>query len=192
MTGIQTHTQVRSSHGIQNILQLLKAAAHLAALACHGFQQHRHRVVRGHGLFQGLRYVADSGLQSLPHMAAGMEIVEIPRQGGHPPQIILQNPGGKGPCLRVGGAQIHGIRPVGDQGSKTVLAQHPHSLFRVGGIFLPGLTAPGIPGEKREGVRPNGQRRLHHRRIPVGSGQVASIIPHVDLSFSCPLQKPEC
>ena len=135
------------------------------------------------GVFQGGGNVVDSRLGSLPHMASGVEIVEISGKRRHAPQIILQNSRGKGSGVRVGGAEIHGIRPVGDQFAKVVFFQHGGGFCRVRRILRLGLAAPGIPGKKREGIRSDGQRGLHHRRVPAGCGKMTAKITQNGPSF---------
>ena len=52
VAGIETHAHIGASHGIDDRFQFFKTSAHLAALACHGFQQHRHRVIMAQRVFQ--------------------------------------------------------------------------------------------------------------------------------------------
>ena len=183
VTGVQTHAHVFASHGVQNVPEFLKPSADLAALPRHGFQQHRHRIVVAQGVFQGGGNVIDSRLRPLPHVTAGVEIVEISGKRRHSPQVVLQNPRGKGSGVRIGGAEIHGIRPVGDQFAKVIFFQHGGRFCRVRRVLRLGLAAPGIPGKKREGIRPDGQRGLHHRRVPAGCGKMTAKITQNNHSF---------
>ena len=112
--------------------------------------------------------------QALTHMAAGMEIVEISGQSRHPAQIVRQHISGKGPGLRIGGAQVHGVGTVGHQGTKIVFFQHSHCFGCIGRIFLFGAASPRIAGEEGKGIGPDGQGGFHHGGISLGGRQMAS------------------
>ena len=116
-------------------------------------------------------------------MAAGVEIVEIPGQRRHPPQVVLQYLRRKSAGFGVGGAKIHGVGPVGHQFSKALGFQHGHRLFRIGSVLLLRLAAPGIPGKEGKGISPDGQGGFHHGGIAAAGGQVTSKITHHLHSF---------
>ena len=107
-------------------------------------------------------------------MAAGVEIVEIPGQSCHTPQIILQHLRRKGPGIRVSGTQVHGIGTMGHQFSKVMIFQHGNGFRTVRRVLFLCLTAPGIPGKEGEGIGANGQGRFHHCRIACCGRQMAS------------------
>ena len=135
------------------------------------------------GFFQGGGNVVNSRFRPLPHMAAGVEIVEVAGQRRHPAQIVLQHLRRKRAGFGIGGAQVHGVGPVGHQLSEVFTLQHLHSFRRVGGILFFRLAAPGIPGEEGEGIGPNGHGRLHHSHIPAAGRQMTSKITHGLHSF---------
>ena len=168
MTGIQTNTHIVAANSIDNGFQFFKFPTNLAALSCHGFQQDCHRIVMAQSLFQGIGNILDACFCALTHMAAGMEIVEISRKCGHAAQIIFQNFCGKGPCLGIGSAKIHGIGPVGHQFSEFMRFQHCHSFCGISRILFLCLAAPGIAGKEGKGIGPNGESRFHHSGIAAG------------------------
>ena len=91
MTGIQTDTHIVTANRIDDGFQLFKSAADFTALACHGFQQDFHGIVMAQCVFQSIGNVTDTGLRSLSHVTAGMEIVEVSGQRCHAPQVIFQH-----------------------------------------------------------------------------------------------------
>ena len=183
MTGVQTDAHIAAAHRIHDGLQFFKSAANFTALAGHGFQQHRHGIVVAQCPLQCFSNVADPGIHALTHMAAGMEIIEIPGQSRHPAQIILQHLCRKGPGFRVRSTQIHSIGTVGHQRTEPVLFQQLHCLCRISSIFRLCLASPGIAGKERKGIGPNGQGRFHHCRVSLGRGQVTAKITQIHHSF---------
>ena len=117
-------------------------------------------------------------------MAAGVEIVEIPGQSRHPPQIVRQHFGGKGSGLAVGGAQVHGIGTVSHQLSEASFQKHFSRSGGIGRILRLCPAASGIPGEKGKGIGPDGAGGFHHFHISPGGRQMTSQIQQVHPSFS--------
>ena len=111
---------------------------------------------------QRLRDLGNTRLHTLPGVAAGMEVVHVPRQVLHPLQVVRKRHAGKLPGVLILGAGIDGIRRVGHQRAEAVFRrqrQKRRHIRRVDGL---GLAAPGIAGEKLKGVGPDGQRHPAH------------------------------
>ena len=163
MAGVQTHPQlIRQCHPVDDLPQLLEPAAHLTALAGHGLQQHRGVDIRRQDGVQRLRDLGNTRLHTLPGVAAGMEVVHVPRQVLHPLQVVRKRHAGKLPGVLILGAGIDCIRRVGHQRAEFVFRrqrQKRRHIRRVDGL---GLAAPGIAGEKLKRVGPDGQGRPAH------------------------------
>ena len=118
--------------------------------------------------------LADANLRALPGVAAGVEVVIIPRQILHPQQIIRHSHPGKFPGVLILGAGIDGVGGVGHQRAEVMLPQQLHkrlSVRRVNGL---GPAAPGIAREKLKGVCADGQRGLSHGKKTAGGGEMAA------------------
>ena len=171
MAGIQAYAHVIGKrHPVQDGPQLLKAAAHLAALARHGFQQHcGTHVLPQDGVEHGGDHF-DARVNALAHMAAGVEVVQVAGEILHAAQVVLHGAGGKVADGRVGGAAVEGVGRVGQN--------HPDAVFggkgMIGGhvlfIHRLGRAAPGIAGEELKGVGPDGHSLPSHMQIALGGG----------------------
>ena len=76
VAGVQADAHLAGElHPVQNGPQLLKTAAYFAALACHGLQQNGGGLIGPQDGVESVGNESDAGLASLPHMAAGMEVV---------------------------------------------------------------------------------------------------------------------
>ena len=174
MAGIQAYAQIITAHSIDDVTKLLKAAADLAALACHGLQEHGHRITMGQRLLQGLSDIADPCLGTLPHMAAGMEIIKLSRERRHPAKVIAKELPGKCPGFRVPGTKIHRIGSMGHNWAKPMFPQQLTGQRFIFWVFFSRSAAPGIAGEESEGIGTDGKGRFDHRHIAAGGRQVAS------------------
>ena len=152
MAGVQADAQPGAVHCVQDGPELFEPAAYLAALSGHGLQQNLHGVVRLQSLPQRCRDLGNSGLCPLAHMAAGMEIIEVPRQRRHPAQIVRQDLRRKGPGLLLGRAQVHGVGPMSNQRAEGVGFQHFQGSGRILGVFRLGAAASGVPGKEGKGI----------------------------------------
>ena len=184
MAGIHANAHVVTAHGVDDGLQFLETSAHLAALARHSLQKHRHGVTRFKSLSQSLSNVVDARIHSLTNMTAGMEIVVLTGQSGHAAQIIRQHIGGKGTGFGILGTQVHGISAMSHQRAELLLFESGHRFGGVHGIFLLCLGAPGISCKERKGIGPDGFGGLHHGQITCGSGQMTSDIIHNNTSMA--------
>lgn len=88
----QADVQHGTLHRVQQQSQLGEAAAQLAALTGHGFQQNGDLGLLRHGRFQRLGNLPGGNLHALAHMAARMEIVVSAGNRRHPLQIVGQAP----------------------------------------------------------------------------------------------------
>ena len=178
MAGIQANAQRSFSHRIHNGLQFLKPATDLAAFSGHGLQQHSDLAILCQCLLQGGRNTFHTGIHTLSHMAARVEIIEIPRQGIHPSQIIAQNLCRKSPGIRVCCAQIHGVCAVSNQRAKAFFLKHSSGPGRICRVNVFCLTAPGIAGKKGKGIRSKGQGRFNRGTVTAGGRKMTSEIRH--------------
>lgn len=91
VAGVEAHPQLLPKrHPVEDLPQLLKPASDLRALAGHGLQQHCGVDFRCQDGVEGVGDQGDAGFGALTGVAAGMEVVEVPRQQLHPPQIVGQ------------------------------------------------------------------------------------------------------
>ena len=111
-------------------------------------------------------------------MAAGVEIVILPRKRCHAAQIVTEHTAGKRPCVIIFGTKIHGIGAMGNQRAKSAPAQQLHGSSRVRGILRLCFAASGVSGKERKGVGTDGLGSAHHILKAVGCGQVASDVIH--------------
>lgn len=95
----QTPTLPESSTPVQNGPQLLKTAAYFAALACHGLQQNGGGLIGPQDGVESVGNESDAGLASLPHMAAGMEVVILSWHMLQPSQVVRHGLPGEYPVL---------------------------------------------------------------------------------------------
>ena len=81
VAGVQADAHaVRALHPVEDGAQGFKGAAHLAALAGHGLQEHRRVLLRAQHLVEGLGDARDARFLTLPHVGAGMEVIECAGQ----------------------------------------------------------------------------------------------------------------
>ena len=169
VAGVQTDAHLpRQLHPIQNLPQFLKASAYLAALPGHGLQQYRCRLFRGQDGVESFRDIGDPGFGPLSHMAAGVEIVKLPRYVLHTAQIVRHGVPCEKTVLFLRAAEIQGVRGMGDDRCEAVILHERHQRRRVRRVQFLGLAPPGIPGEKLKGVRPQFQRLPAHSQKALG------------------------
>ena len=179
VAGVQADSQlVRKLHQVQNGPKLLKAAAHLRALARHGFQQHRGVKLRGEDGVQVVCNQLNAHLGALLYVAARVEVVHGPGNVFQPGKVVRHGLPGEGPQALVGGAGVQGVGSVGQNGEQPLVL----GKLVVGGnvLQIQGLcfAAPGIPGEKLEGVGADPHRLPAHGQIALGAGKVAAYFQH--------------
>ena len=107
VAGIQTDPHLlRQCHPVQNLPQLLEAAAHLRSLAGHGLQQDGGVYFRSEDGVEGVCDLGDAGLQTLTGVAAGVEGIGGVGQNGPQPRLRRQR--------QIGGyvRRIHGLGPA--------------------------------------------------------------------------------
>ena len=193
VAGVHADAQpVAQRHAVHDLPQLLEAAAHLRALAGHGLQQHRGVLLRLEDGVEGIGDLADAHLRPLLRVAAGVEVVVVPRQVFHALQVIRQGHAGKLPGVLRSGAGVDGVGRVGHQRPKPVFRQQRQQRRRVVGVDGLGLAAPGIAGEKLECIGADIQRRPPHGQKAVGGGEVTadgqhSVAPFRGSASGCPL-----
>ena len=171
VAGVQANAQlVAQRHPVDDFPQLLKAAAHLAALARHGFQQHGGVHVRPQDGIEHGGNLLDGHLHALAHMAARMEVVQVAGGGLHPLEIVRHGAGGKLADVLLGGAAVEGIGRMGEDHIDAVLRRKGTEGRHVLLVQRLGAASPRIPSEKLKGVGPQGNRLLPHVQITLGSG----------------------
>ena len=194
VAGVQTDAHLFPQlRAVDDLPQLLEAAAHLRALAGHGLQQHRGAVFRPEDGVEGLRDLADARLHPLLRVAAGVEVVVVPRQIFHALQVVRQRHPGKLPGALCPGAGVDGVGRVGHQQPEAVFRQQRPQRRRVVGVDGLGLAAPGIAGEKLECIGADIQRRPPHGQKAVGGGEVTADRQHGVAPFRWPASpRPLC
>ena len=185
VAGVQAYAHLlRQRHPVQYLPQLLKPAAHLAALARHGLQQHGGADVRRENGVERVGDLGDARLHPLAGVAAGVEVVHVAGDIFHPLQVVRHGHPGKLPGVLVLGAGVDGVGRVGHDGAEAVFLRQGPKGRRVGAVNGFRFTAPWVPGEKLEGVGPQGQGCLPHGQKAVGGGEMASDVQHVLLLYS--------
>ena len=196
VAGIQAHAHLLSQvHPVQNGPDLFKAAAHLAALARHGLQQHRGGLVRAEDGIEALGDEGDARLDPLAHMAAGVEVIELAGDVLQPHEVVRHGLLGEGAVFLLGPAEVQRVGGVGHDGGKAPLPKQRHQRRGVIRVQVLGPASPGIAGEKLKGIRPQLQSLAAHGRKAFGGGQVASDVQHKSLRcfFSrIPYLLPRC
>ena len=179
VAGIQTDPHLlRQRHPVQNLPQFLEAAAHLRSLAGHGLQQDGGVHRRGEDGVEGVCDLGDAGLQPLTGVAAGVEVIEIPRQIFHPPQVIGQRQPGELSGALILGAGVDGIGGVGQNGPQPRLRRQRQIGGYVRRVHRLGPAAPWIAGEELKGVGADGQRRPSHGGKAHRGGEMTADIAH--------------
>ena len=130
VAGVQADPHfVGELHLGENRRQVLEPAADLAALPRHGLQEHHGLLLR---LEDGVEHVRDhaaASLHPLAHVAAGVEVVVVPRQSLQHRQVPGHHLRRQSPDALVLGAGVHDVRGVGHKGPEAVLSQqHPQPL----------------------------------------------------------------
>ncbi len=175
VTRVQAHPQpVTVGAALDNLLELLERATHLAPLAGHRLQQHRRGIIRRQHLVERLTDERDARVCTLPHMTARVEVVVVAGQQLQTLQVLRHRPASEVNYLRLLGAQVHGVGGMGHQPAKAMLA---HERSQIGYVLLVhGLrvAASGIAREERECGGSNRDRRLAHREEALGDREVAS------------------
>ena len=135
---------------------------------------------------EGVCDLGDAGLQPLTGVAAGVEVIEIPRQIFHPPQVIGQRQPGELSGALILGAGVDGIGGVGQNGPQSRLRRQRQIGGYVRRVHRLGPAAPWIAGEELKGVGADGQRRFAHSQKAVGGGEMAADIEHGVSPFTAP------
>ena len=77
MTGVQAHADlVLQLHTVYNAAQLLKGAAHLAALTGHRLQQYGGMLLRGQQVVQRPGDIGNPVIRPLPHVGTGVKVIQ--------------------------------------------------------------------------------------------------------------------
>ena len=179
VAGVQADAHpVGERHPVQDGPQLLEPAAHLAALAGHGLQQHGGGLLRPEDGVEPLGDQVDAGLDALAHMAAGVEVVELPRQVLQPPEVVRHGLPGEEAVLLLRAAEVQDVGGVCHDGAEAALRQQVPEGGRVRLVQSFGLASSWVAGEELKGVRPQLQRLAAHGREALGGGQVTADIQH--------------
>ena len=101
-------------------------------------------------------------------MAAGVEIVKLPRYVLHTAQIVRHGVPCEKTVLFLRAAEIQGVRGMGDDRCEAVILHERRQRRRVRRVQFLGLAPSGIPGEKLKGVRPQFQRLPAHSQKALG------------------------
>ena len=185
VAGVQTDAQMlRVLHPVDDGAQVLEPAAHLAALARHGLQQHRGVHLRPQHPVQQAADQLNARWDALAHMAAGMEIVVVARHILQPGQVLGKSPEGKVPHIVLSAAGVQGIGGVSHHGPHlmgTAKCTERRHVRLVQGLHT---AAPGIAGEQRKGTAPQRIRMGCRSGISPGGGHMTSDIKHGKTSRS--------
>ena len=120
---------------------------------------------RGEDGVEGVCDLGDAGLQPLTGVAAGVEVIEIPRQIFHPPQVIGQRQPGELSGALILGAGVDGIGGVGQNGPQPRLRRQR----QIGGY---------VRRVHRLGPAADGQRRPSHGGKAHRGGEMTADIAH--------------
>jgi len=150
---IQTDAQLFLPLGaVDDLPQLLKRAADLAALAGHGFQQNGGVLFRRQNAVEQLHNLGDARFHVLLHMAARMKIVIGAGDRFQTPQIILHNLKREVTRMLVRRTGIQRIRRVSHNHRNTVLRSKRNKRRLVRGIRFFGSKTAWISSEELKGV----------------------------------------
>ena len=107
VAGVQADPHFRSQvHLVQDLPQLFKPAAHLAALAGHGFQQHGGGLLCRQDGVEPVGYVGDARFDPLAHVAAGVEVIKLAGEMFHAAEVVRQKFLGKEPVFLLPAAEV--------------------------------------------------------------------------------------
>ena len=91
MAGVQAHAHfVSQPDPLDDRRQLLEPSADLAALARHGLEQKRRRLLGAKRLVEGGGDQVDADVDALPHVAARMHVVELAGRVLHAREVLRQ------------------------------------------------------------------------------------------------------
>ena len=164
MARVKAHAHLlRTADAGNDLRQLFKSAAHLTALARHGLKKHPRVPHAGQNFIERCDDQFDALFNALPHMAAGMKVVKIPRQVLVKPfQIVSHGHQGKvaGFCVRRAGIQRVGA--VGHKRAETAFRKNYTKRRDVCRFSLFNRAAARIPRKILKSVGADGQRVPSH------------------------------
>ena len=184
VAGVEAHAHlVAQRYRAEDMPQLLETASDLGPLAGHGFQQDAGGLFRTQDRVQQFDDEPHAHIDPLPHMAAGMKIIQHMRQirvQRH--HVLAHGVPRKRPQPLIEGTRVQRIRRVPQNGREGVLLHQAAQGFRVLGVRLLGLAAPRVARKKLERIRLDGERFFPHVAVPFGTGQVTPDMQHDDPS----------
>lgn len=179
VTGVKTDTHFfPQGDPVQNQAQFLKVAAKFTALAGHGLQQHRRRLLRRQ---DGVELGGDQGdarLFALSDMTAWMEGIEIARQVFQAFQVVLHGVQCEMARLGVGRAGVERVGGMGQDAGKAVPGGQVEEGREVGLIELFGRAPAGIAREKLQGVGTDSKRGLAHGQKAFADREMTTDVQH--------------
>ena len=179
VAGIKTYPQlVVDGYTVDDGPKLLKAAADLAALAGHGFQQHRGGLLLGKDFVKHFGDVGNALFDPLTYVASRMKIIIVPRGVFHPPQVVCHGFLGELPCFLLVGAGVQCVGCVCQYAGKMMLRRKGQEFLDI--LFIDGLgfASSGVSGEKLKGISPQLHRGFPHMKVPLGCRQVTADMQH--------------
>ena len=180
VAGVEAHAEFATELGtaggnaLDDPRKFLETASHLGPLARHGLEEHAGRLPFEHDLAERIDDKLDAGVDPLPHVRPGMEVVVVARKRLEPFEILVHGLERELAGALLGRAGVVGIGGVRDEFAEPVLIHEVDEPRDVSRVEFLGLAAARVAGEERKGVRPDRDRRLPHRGIAFGRGQMAS------------------
>ena len=192
MAGIQADAQpVARPARVHDRAQLLEAAAHLAALARHGFQQHRRGQLGGVHLVEHPGNQPHARLRALLHMAAGVEVEHRARDVRQALEVLAHRAEGEIAHLRIRRRRVERVRRMRQDGRKGMRLHEADKRVRI--LPVKGLhrAAARIARKKLKRVCADLHRLLAHGQIAVCAGEMAADMEHIKfLSSPLPRDRP--
>ena len=134
--------------------------------------------IRPEDTVEHVRNLFNARLHPLPHMAAGMKIVQVPWDVFHPLKIIRHGSPSKITNGRICRATIQRVRSMSKDLLDTMCPSILPECFRILFIDRLGVTAPWIPGEKLKGVCSQCYCFFSHVQIAFGSRKMTANFEH--------------
>ena len=184
MAGIQAHAQpVARAASFHDRAQLLKPAAHLAALARHGLKQHdRGQLARVYPV-KHLRDQPNARLHTLLHMAAGVKIEHRTRDMRKPLKVLAHRAVCEIAHLRVRRSSVERIGRMRQHRREVMRLHEIIQRLRVRQIKGLHAAAARVAGEELERIRAEQDRLLAHGQIALRAGEMAADMQHGQFPF---------
>ena len=159
MTGIQTDSDpLRMGYPIADCFQLFKSPANLCPFSAHCLKQNRNILFPGNRLVKPRNDILNPCFCANSGMASRMKHQILDPQSVHPRHILPDHRTGKFIHLRLRTRQIHRIRCMRQNRSKTGLSSDPLKLLRFLHCRILIIRSPRIPAENLHRIR----MHLHH------------------------------